>query len=97
MLIYRLLGEEAESSFARSFGISYGMGAAQEWKDVAIEAAKGVVLLMIMESLYLTPNGSWLEEHVDYLSLQALLMRSAGISWASQVKRLWHHTKRLSD
>ena len=30
MLIYRLLGEDAEASFARSFGVSYGIGAAQE-------------------------------------------------------------------
>lgn len=38
------------------------MGAAQEWKDVAIEACKAVVLLLILESLYLTPNTAWLEE-----------------------------------
>ena len=30
MLIYRLLGEDVENSFARSWGISYGMGAATE-------------------------------------------------------------------
>jgi hypothetical protein len=30
MLIYKLLGEGAESSFASSFGVSYGLGAAQE-------------------------------------------------------------------
>jgi hypothetical protein len=30
MLIYRLLGDEAQQSFARSWGISYGVGAAQE-------------------------------------------------------------------
>jgi hypothetical protein len=30
MLIYRLLGDEAQQSFARSWGISYGINAAQE-------------------------------------------------------------------
>ena len=97
MLIYRLLGEDAQASFARSFGISYGMGAAQEWKDLLIEAGKAVVILMILETLYLTPNASWLESHIDYLSLQALLLKQTGLSWAGQITRLWHHTKRLSD
>ncbi len=32
MLCYKLLGDEAQSSFARSWGISYGVGAASEWK-----------------------------------------------------------------
>jgi hypothetical protein len=32
MLIYRLLGEQAEQDFARSWGVSYGVGAAAEWK-----------------------------------------------------------------
>jgi hypothetical protein len=32
MLIYRLLGEQAEHDFAKSWGVSYGMGAAAEWK-----------------------------------------------------------------
>ena len=30
MLIFRLLGDDAERSFARSWGISYGIGQAQE-------------------------------------------------------------------
>ena len=61
MLIYRLLGDDAESSFARSWGISYGINAAAEWKDVATEAAKAAVILAILERLYLTSNASWLE------------------------------------
>ena len=61
MLVYRLLGEDAESQFARSWGISYGLNAATEWKDIAIEAAKAAVILLILERLFLTRNGSWLE------------------------------------
>ena len=69
MLVYRLLGDDAESSFARSWGISYGLNAATEWKDIATEAAKAAVILFILERLFLTRNASWLEEHIDYLSL----------------------------
>ena len=71
MLVYRLLGDDAESSFARSWGISYGLNAATEWKDIATEAAKAAVILVILERLFLTRNASWLEEHIDYLSLCA--------------------------
>ena len=61
MLIYKLLGDKAQSEFARSWGISYGMNAVTEWQDIAIEAVKGTVVLIIMERLFLTGNSSWLE------------------------------------
>jgi hypothetical protein len=61
MLIYRLLGEDAEESFASSFGITYGVSAASEWRTVAQEAAEAAVILAILERLYLTPNARWLE------------------------------------
>jgi hypothetical protein len=32
MLLYELLGDGAESSFVRSWGVSYGLNAATEWK-----------------------------------------------------------------
>jgi hypothetical protein len=32
MLIYKLLGDEAQQSFARSWGVSYGLNAAAEWQ-----------------------------------------------------------------
>ncbi len=39
-----------------------GMNAATEWQDVLKEALQGAVVLMILESLYLTRNNVWLEE-----------------------------------
>ncbi len=71
MLCYKLLGDEAQSSFARSWGISYGVGAAAEWKDIVTEAVKGALLLAILERLFLTRPASWVESNVDYLSTQA--------------------------
>ncbi len=61
MLIYKLLGDEAESQFARSWGISYGMNAATEWKDIAVQAVKMSIVLIILERLFITSNSSWLE------------------------------------
>ena len=43
MLIYRLLGEQAEQEFARSWGVSYGINAAAEWK-VSPDAGRGLVV-----------------------------------------------------
>jgi hypothetical protein len=73
ILIYQLLGADAESSFARSFGVSYGVGAAAEWKEVAKDAAIAAAVLLLLERLHITRPVSWLEQQVDYLSLQALV------------------------
>jgi hypothetical protein len=83
-LVYRLLGDDAESSFARSWGISYGLNAATEWKDIATEAAKAAVILFVLERLFLTRNASWLEEHIDYLSL--CVARRDGVARASRAR-----------
>ena len=61
MLIYKLLGEGAEQSFSSSFGVSYGVGAAAEWKDIGKEAAKAALILVILERLHLTNPVAWLE------------------------------------
>jgi hypothetical protein len=37
MLIYKLLGDDAQQSFARSWGISYGVGAASEWQARSVD------------------------------------------------------------
>jgi hypothetical protein len=71
MLIYKLLGGDAEASFARSWGVSYGMNAATEWRQVLLEALRAALVLAILERLCLTRNSTWLEQHIDYLSLQA--------------------------
>ena len=40
MLIHKLLGDDAQQQFARSFGVSYGMNAATEWKVRPARAAR---------------------------------------------------------
>ena len=61
MLLYKLLGEEGQASFARSWGISYGVGAATEWQDVVKEAIKGAIMLAVLERLLMTRHVNWLE------------------------------------
>ena len=97
MLIHDKLGADAEGSFTRSWGVSYGVGAAAEWQDIAKEAAKGVVILMILERLHVTRPVSWLEEHIDYLSVQALFFEEKGLSLYQQTKLLFEFRKRIAD
>ncbi len=76
MLIYRLLGEQAEAGFTRTWGVSYGLDAARQWQDIVKETFKAAVIMLILERLCLTRNVQWLESYVDYLSLHALLLGS---------------------
>jgi hypothetical protein len=64
MLIYKLLGDQAQQEFARCWGVSYGMNVASEWKDVVTEAMKGAIILAILERLYITRSASWFEDHI---------------------------------
>ena len=73
MLVYKLLGANAESSFARSFGISWGMGQATEWVEISKEAAKTAIIMAVLERVFLSPNIGWVEAHVDYLACQAAI------------------------
>ena len=64
MLIYKLLGDQVQQEFARSWGVSYGMNVASEWKDVFIESLKGAVILAMFERFYVTRTASWFEDHI---------------------------------
>ena len=97
ILTYRNLGPDVQQQFTNSFGVSYGVGAASEWKDIAKETAQGLVILFILERLYLTRPVSWIEDHVDYLSLQALFFRDAGLSMMQQFRLLYTFKRRISD
>jgi hypothetical protein len=99
MLIYRLLGSETEAAFAKSWGVSYGLNAATEWREVAKEALKGAAVVVLLETLYLTRNLHWLEENIDHMSLQALLFGRAGVPlgpW-QRARLFFDFQRRLTD
>jgi hypothetical protein len=66
-------------------------------QDIVVEAMKGLVVLVIMERLLLTSDASWMEDHVDYLCLQALLFKHSRLSMTQQVRLLFARSKRLQD
>jgi hypothetical protein len=59
--IYTLLGGDAQGEFARSWGISYALNTATEWRAVAETAAKSALFLLLLERLRLTRPADWLE------------------------------------
>ena len=66
-------------------------------QDIVIEALKGLVVLVVMERLLLTSDASWMEDHVDYLCLQALLFKHSSLTMTQQVRLLFARSKRLQD
>jgi hypothetical protein len=93
--VYNLIGKSGEESFIRGWGVSYGLSAATEWKDIVVEALKGVVVLVVLERLLLTSDLSWMEDQLDYLCLQSLLFKHARLSMSQQVRLLFARSKRL--
>ena len=70
MMVYKLLGQSAVDAFAKSFGVSYALNQASEWEDIVHEVVKAVVVMLVLERLFISSPVGWMEEHIDYLSVQ---------------------------
>jgi hypothetical protein len=97
MLIYRQMGDQAQKKFTQSWGVNFGVSSAQEWQDVAKEALKTTVILIILDLLLILGNGPWLEEHLDHLSMQATLFTGTATSWFGRTMRMVQQQKRLCN
>ena len=86
LLIYNTLGPKAEKEFTKSWGISYAMDNATQWKDIFQEAVRGIIILAILERLMLTRHSSWLDEHLDFYSVQAMLYTDKVVKFTKQIQ-----------
>lgn len=75
MLVYQLLGQSAVDAFAKSFGVSYALNQVTEWQEIVKAAFKAIFVMLVLERLFLSPPVGWIEEHIDYLSVQAVMLR----------------------
>ena len=67
-------------------------------QDIVKDASASIAFLAILERLHLTRPVSWLEEHIDYMSIQALLFaRDRRMPLLRQVQLFFSFRKRLSD
>ena len=112
------LGPEAQNSFSQTWGVSYALDNCTEWQDVAIEACKVAVILVILDLLRFTKDLPWFEvrkpaassvlsgpdascrakkEHVDFISIQAMLFNGAARTWWSQTATLVRFQTRMAE
>ena len=97
LLIFQLLGADAQHSFTRSWGVSYGVGAATEWRSVLQHAVLSVALLAIAERMHLTRPVAWLEDHIEYMSTSALLLEHGGLSFFQELRLFFTFRRRVVD
>ena len=83
MLIYQGLGSGAENGFSRSFGISFALNQAAEWREIVTATAKAVLLAAILDRLFLTPHEVWMEGALDLMSIQAVILEQK-LGWAGR-------------
>ncbi len=60
-------------------------------------AAKTALILVVLDLLRLSKNMTWFEEHVDFVSLQAVLFNGAAKSWWAQTRTLVRLQSRLTE
>ena len=77
--------------------MGYALDNCTEWQEVFKTAAKTAVVLVVLDMLRLTRNSKWFEEHVDFVSMQALLFNGAARGWWAQTHKLVKLQARLTE
>ena len=87
LLIYELLGIATEASFVKSWLIALGVENARQWQDILRAALQAAVLMFVLDRMWIMSNAAWVEQHVDYLSVQATLLTGRVVTWSKRVRR----------
>lgn len=94
MLIYKTLGSDAQSQFAQTWGIGYGMDNATEWQEVFKTALKTAVVLVILDLLRLSKNATWFE--VRHPNRRRCEFRASGLKQPDASCRAQEHADFVS-
>lgn len=86
MLIYKLLGSQAEESFSTDWGTGLAIEQASQWRGIAQSLLVEVAILLVLDQLKVIPVGQWLEEQMDFLSVQATLFHGKGTGWGERMR-----------
>jgi hypothetical protein len=73
------------------------MQTAKEWAIIVGVALEGVLVVVLMERWFFTSDTRWLEQHVDDLSIQALLFKETSLTLYAQTRLFFVHTKRFKQ
>lgn len=85
-LIYQLMGDAAESSFVRDWGIGLAIDQTGQWRDVVKGILIAVTVLLVLERLKLSSPLQWLETQADFMSVTATLLTGRPTTWWQRMK-----------
>ena len=88
MQIYTRLGPGAEKTFAQSWCIGVGLDQAQQFKAVGQTVVQVAILVDVLDLLRIRGHSAWLEDAVDFASVQCMLFDGKARSWWQQTKEL---------
>ena len=85
-LVYDQLGMGAEASFVRSWLVALGVDNAAQWRDILHQAIKGGIILIMLDQLWVMSNATWIEDHLDFLSVGATLLAEGAVTHAARLR-----------
>lgn len=95
MVIYNLLGKDAQNSFSFQWLVNYVMDNTQQWKDIFQTAVKAAIILYILDRLRFISDMSWFESHIDTLSIMATLAQDHAVGWMDRTIAFVRFTSRV--
>ena len=95
MVVYTLLGMQAENAFSQTWGVSYLMQLASEWQDILTECGKTILILLVLDRLRVISDAKWFENHLDVVSIQATLFTGARTNWLERTRTFVKFTSRI--
>ena len=66
-----------------------------EWQDIVKTALKAIFVMLIMERLFISSPVGWIEEHIDYISVQAVMLRE-NLGLIGRIRRHLLFSRRMS-
>lgn len=92
-LIYELMGPAMERQFTLAWAAGVGLDQLQSLQSFIVTALEALLLITILETLWVMPNGRWLETQLDYASVVATSLAPERSSWGRRCFRYMQHMK----
>ncbi len=68
--------------------MGYALDFAKQWQEVGKTVLVGVLVVFLLDVLNWRANADWFENHIDFMSVQAMLLTGRAQNW-------WHQTATL--
>jgi hypothetical protein len=88
MQVYTRLGADAEEKFAQTWGIGYGLDQVSQLKEIVQTAVRAAFVIIVLDLLRIKSDWLWLQDTVDFASVQCMLFDGKARTWWQQTKEL---------